>query len=161
MDARVQEQRRLRREKDDAGGDGDKDRRVPPDNNERSSSSAGRGEGGGGDGGGEDAARTANSRISALASNAPRSKFLAGPLRATTFVRTTARFDYQPDICKDYKETGFCGFGDTCIYLHDRGDTKSGWEMEREYEEKKKRETERRGKEMEAFMKSMMEGGGG
>lgn len=21
------------------------------------------------------------------------------------------RWDYQPDICKDYKETGFCGFG--------------------------------------------------
>ena len=86
----------------------------------------------------------------------PRNKFLAGPLKATTFVRTTARFDYQPDICKDYKETGFCGFGDTCIYLHDRGDTKSGWEMEQEYEGKKKAEEERRGREMERFMKSMM-----
>ena len=21
------------------------------------------------------------------------------------------RWDYQPDICKDYKETGYCGFG--------------------------------------------------
>ena len=40
-------------------------------------------------------------------------KFHAGPLRATTFVRTTCRFDYQPDICKDYKETGFCRFDDT------------------------------------------------
>ena len=69
----------------------------------------------------------------------PRNKFLAGPLRATTTIRTTARFDYQPDICKDYKETGFCGFGDTCIYLHDRGDTKSGWQMEKDYEEKKKK----------------------
>lgn len=86
----------------------------------------------------------------------PRNKFLAGPLKATTFVRTTARFDYQPDICKDYKETGFCGFGDTCIYLHDRGDTKSGWEMEQEYEGKKKAEEERKGREMERFMKSMM-----
>ena len=37
-----------------------------------------------------------------------------GPLRAPAFVRTTARFDYQPDICKDYKETGFCGYGDQC-----------------------------------------------
>ncbi|KAL3823107.1 hypothetical protein ACHAXA_006437 [Cyclostephanos tholiformis] len=33
--------------------------------------------------------------------------------------------------------------------------------MEREYEEDKKREMERRGKEMEAFMNSMMNGGGG
>ena len=96
-----------------------------------------------------------NSQIAALQKQ-PRNKFLAGPLRATTFVRTTARFDYQPDICKDYKETGFCGFGDTCIYLHDRGDTKTGWQMEQEYEEKKKREEEKKGKEMEAFMNSMM-----
>jgi len=86
----------------------------------------------------------------------PSNPFHAGPLRATTFVRTTARFDYQPDICKDYKETGFCGFGDTCIYLHDRGDSKSGWQMEAEYEEKKKREEERKGREMERFMNSMM-----
>lgn len=28
----------------------------------------------------------------------------------------------QPDICKDYKETGFCGFGDSCKFLHDRSD---------------------------------------
>lgn len=108
-----------------------------------------------------------NATLAALQKQ-PRNKFLAGPLKATTFVRTTARFDYQPDICKDYKETGFCGFGDTCIYLHDRGDTKSGWEMEQEYEGKKKAEEERKGREMERFMKSMMcgevggtSGGGG
>ena len=39
-----------------------------------------------------------------------------GPIRAPAFVRSTARFDYQPDICKDYKETGFCGYGDQCKY---------------------------------------------
>lgn len=54
-----------------------------------------------------------------------------GPLRGNMFVRTTARFDYQPDICKDYKETGFCSYGDSCKFLHDRGDYKSGWELER------------------------------
>jgi RING finger protein 113A len=48
-----------------------------------------------------------------------RNKFHAGPLKASSFVRTTCRFDYQPDIYKDYKDTGFCGFGETCIYLHD------------------------------------------
>ena len=118
----------------------DNNKRSPPPPSSSSSGGVGKG-GGGGDAAG-DAARAANGRMSALASNAPRSKFLAGPLRATTFVRTTARFDYQPDVCKDYRETGFCGFGDTCIYLHDRGDTKSGWEMEKEYEEMKKREAE-------------------
>lgn len=80
-----------------------------------------------------------------------RNKFLAGPLKAPTFVRTTARFDYQPDICKDYKETGFCGFGDSCIYLHDRGNTLSGWQLEEEYEKKKKEEQDKKQKEMDLF----------
>ena len=64
-----------------------------------------------------------------------RNKFLAGPIRAPTNIRTTCRFDYQPDVCKDYKDTGFCGFGDTCIYLHDRGDTMSGWQLEKVWED--------------------------
>ena len=42
----------------------------------------------------------------------------SGPLRANTTIRVTSRFDYQPDVCKDYKDTGFCGFGDTCIFMH-------------------------------------------
>jgi RING finger protein 113A len=54
-----------------------------------------------------------------------------GPLRASTNVRMTVRIDYQPDICKDYKETGYCGFGDSCKFLHDRGDYKAGWELDR------------------------------
>ncbi|KAL7468699.1 hypothetical protein ACHAXS_008925 [Conticribra weissflogii] len=107
----------------------------------------------------EDSAVDTNAKISALQSNQPANKFHAGPIRAATFVRTTARFDYQPDICKDYKETGFCGFGDTCIYLHDRGDTKTGWQMEQEYEQKKKMDEERRGKEVEKFMNSMKDVG--
>ena len=38
--------------------------------------------------------------------------------------------DYQPDICKDYKETGYCGFGDTCKFLHDRSDYLAGWQLD-------------------------------
>ena len=37
-----------------------------------------------------------------------------GPFQAPQFLRSTVRWDYQPDICKDYKETGFCGFGGVC-----------------------------------------------
>ncbi|KAL5999039.1 hypothetical protein ACLOJK_009989 [Asimina triloba] len=61
-----------------------------------------------------------------------------GPLRASSHIRASARFDYQPDICKDYKETGYCGYGDSCKFMHDRGDYKSGWQMEREWEEAEK-----------------------
>lgn len=79
-----------------------------------------------------------------------RNKFLAGgPMKASAFVRTTCRFDYQPDICKDYKDTGFCGFGDTCIYLHDRGDTFTGWQLEQEYQKQKKKDQHER--ELNAF----------
>ncbi|GJN19491.1 hypothetical protein PR202_gb06773 [Eleusine coracana subsp. coracana] len=61
-----------------------------------------------------------------------------GPLRASAHIRMSVRFDYQPDICKDYKETGYCGYGDSCKFMHDRGDYKSGWQLEKEYEEAEK-----------------------
>lgn len=53
--------------------------------------------------------------------------------RKHQFIRSTIRTDYQPDICKDYKETGFCGFGDSCKFLHDRSDYKAGWQIDQEY----------------------------
>lgn len=59
---------------------------------------------------------------------------VAGPVRAQAHIRTTCRFDFAPDLCKDYNETGFCGFGDSCKFVHDRGDYKSGWELEQEWE---------------------------
>ncbi|PVU94087.1 hypothetical protein BB561_002801 [Smittium simulii] len=61
------------------------------------------------------------------------SKF--GPMRASQNIRVTSVIDYQPDVCKDYKETGFCGYGDSCKFLHDRGDYKSGWQLEQEWEQ--------------------------
>ncbi|KAG0364074.1 hypothetical protein BC939DRAFT_423570 [Gamsiella multidivaricata] len=62
------------------------------------------------------------------------SKIRVGPMRASSNIRVTNRFDYQPDICKDYKETGYCGYGDSCIYMHDRGDYKAGWQLDQEWE---------------------------
>lgn len=56
------------------------------------------------------------------------------------------------DICKDYKETGFCGFGDTCIYLHDRGDTLTGWQLEQQWEEEQKKKKEQQEKEIQGFL---------
>ncbi|KAL4452264.1 hypothetical protein ABPG75_007926 [Micractinium tetrahymenae] len=66
-----------------------------------------------------------------------------GPLRASANVRMTVRFDYQPDICKDYKETGYCGYGDACKFMHDRGDYKSGWELDRDWEAQQKEKREK------------------
>ncbi|CAB3387655.1 Hypothetical predicted protein [Cloeon dipterum] len=64
--------------------------------------------------------------------NAASGSVRKGPIRAPTNLRATVRWDYQPDICKDYKETGYCGFGDSCKFLHDRSDYKFGWQLERE-----------------------------
>jgi RING finger protein 113A len=54
-----------------------------------------------------------------------------GPIRATSNIRTITLVDYQPDVCKDYKETGFCGYGDSCKFLHDRGDYLAGWQLDK------------------------------
>lgn len=38
-----------------------------------------------------------------------------GPIKGgPNNIKTITVVDYQPDVCKDYKETGYCGFGDTC-----------------------------------------------
>eukprot|EP00965_Chrysotila_dentata_P075271 2486181-Pleurochrysis_carterae.AAC.14 len=55
-----------------------------------------------------------------------------GPARAPVHYRATSRFDYQPDVCKDFKDTGYCGYGDACKFLHDRSDYKTGWQIERD-----------------------------
>jgi len=81
-----------------------------------------------------------------------RNKLLAGPIKAAAHVRVTARFDYQPDICKDYKETGFCGFGDTCIYLHDRSDTLSGWQLEQQYQQQQQKKRDMEKQQMDDFL---------
>ncbi|KAI8854477.1 hypothetical protein BC829DRAFT_380049 [Chytridium lagenaria] len=74
------------------------------------------------------------------------SKLRAGPLKGLTNVRISCRFDYQQDICKDYKETGFCGFGDSCVFMHDRGDYKTGWQLDQEWEEQQKQKAKEREK---------------
>ena len=58
----------------------------------------------------------------------------AGPLRAPAgHVRGISRMDYAPDICKDYRDTGFCSFGDSCKFLHDRSEHKGSWQVEKEW----------------------------
>ncbi|CZR63824.1 related to N.crassa uvs2 protein [Phialocephala subalpina] len=59
---------------------------------------------------------------------------VVGPIKAPTNLRTITVTDYSPDVCKDYKQTGFCGFGDSCKFLHAREDYKQGWQLDREWE---------------------------
>jgi RING finger protein 113A len=37
------------------------------------------------------------------------------------------------DLFLDRVETGFCGFGDTCKFLHDRGDYLHGWQLDNSF----------------------------
>lgn len=61
-------------------------------------------------------------------------KKAVGPVRAPTNIRTITVTDFAPDVCKDYKQTGFCGFGDSCKFLHAREDYKQGWQLDKEWE---------------------------
>jgi len=57
-----------------------------------------------------------------------------GPVKAPTNVRMITVTDFAPDVCKDYKQTGFCGFGDSCKFLHAREDYKQGWQLDKDWE---------------------------
>ena len=55
---------------------------------------------------------------------------------------------------QDYKETGYCTFGDSCKFAHMREDYKAGWQIERDWNEEM---TQKRLK-AEAAMKKMFAG---
>ena len=57
-----------------------------------------------------------------------------GPVKASTNVRTITVTDFAPDVCKDYKQTGYCGYGDGCKFTHMRENFKQGWELDRDWE---------------------------
>lgn len=66
--------------------------------------------------------------------NPDSSKKQFGPMKAATNIRTVTFTDMAPDVCKDYKQTGYCGFGDSCKFAHMREDYKHGWELDRDWE---------------------------
>ena len=41
--------------------------------------------------------------------------------------------DHNPELCKDWFVSGYCVFGNSCIYIHDRYDYKSGFELEKDF----------------------------
>jgi RING finger protein 113A len=66
--------------------------------------------------------------------NPDRENKTVGPQKGSSNVRTITVTDFAPDVCKDYKQTGFCGFGDSCKFLHAREDYAQGWQLDREWE---------------------------
>lgn len=56
-------------------------------------------------------------------------------IKQASNLKTTILMDYQPDICKDFKQTGYCGYGDNCKFLHSRDDFKTGWKLNKDWEE--------------------------
>ncbi|KAK7209036.1 hypothetical protein V2G26_016214 [Clonostachys chloroleuca] len=57
-----------------------------------------------------------------------------GPTKSASNVRMTTFTEYTLGICKDYKKTGHCGFGDACIFVHDRGDWTGGWKLDQDWD---------------------------
>lgn len=77
-----------------------------------------------------------------------------GPARASSNVRITYVMDYKPDICKDYKDSGYCGYGDACKFVHDRGDYKQGWQLDKDWEKKQQEKKEKQA-ELERLEKAL------
>lgn len=71
----------------------------------------------------------------------PKSKI--GPKKLSASIRTTTVFDYARDECKDFKQTGFCGYGDSCKFVHARDDFKAGWKLNTEWDLSKQNDNEK------------------
>jgi RING finger protein 113A len=72
-----------------------------------------------------------------------------GPVKAPSHLRATCRFDYAYGLCKDWKVSGYCGYGDSCIFVHDRSEFKTGWELEKEWELEQEEKRKKAFKEIE------------
>ena len=43
--------------------------------------------------------------------------------------------EFNLDVCRDYRRTGWYDYGDSCLFLHDRCDVKQGSHLDREWED--------------------------
>lgn len=75
-------------------------------------------------------------------------KGVFGPVKQLNASQHSNGIDYNPSRCKDYYETGYCVFGNSCIFIHDRSDYKSGWELDRDWDMLQRKKEERRRKKL-------------
>ena len=60
-----------------------------------------------------------------------------GPMRVNTTIKAISQVDYAKGICKDFKNIGVCGYGDGCVFIHDRFEYKSSYEIDLDLKKKK------------------------
>lgn len=83
----------------------------------------------------EDRLKDLNEKKKELKLEEERAAIKSGPLKPIAEnVKTTTLTDFQPDVCKDFMKTGYCGYGDTCKFLHIRNELRQKKKISKDWQ---------------------------